>query len=139
MARQLVILCVDDEKIVTDALISQLRATYGTTFLYEAASDVEEAYEILEDITAGGNTLCLIISDWLMPRIKGDAFLRDMHQQDPGVPLIMLSGQADDQAVSELIHIIPEFEFVRKPWEKHELMSVVDQMIQRMTADQPTA
>lgn len=132
MSSHLVILCVDDEKIVTDALISQLRSQYGSKCLYEAASDVEEAYEILEDIAAEGNTLCLVISDWLMPRTKGDEFLREVHRRDPHIPLILLSGQADDSAISELIRIIPQFEFVRKPWDKPELMGIVDQMIQQM-------
>ena len=118
------ILCVDDEKSVTDTLISQLENAFGEDYACEAAEDVDEAWEVLEDIQEDG-TLALVISDWLMPKVKGDQFLKDVHEAWPQAPLIMLSGHADTEAVDELRDIMPDFTFVRKPWSRDELMALV--------------
>ncbi|MCE3008844.1 MAG: response regulator [Bacteroidetes bacterium] len=119
------ILCVDDEKIVTDSLLSQLEATFGDRYDYEAASSVDEAWEVVDEIREDGAEVQLIVSDWLMPKQKGDAFLREVHEQYPSIQLIMLSGQADEDAIRQLEAIVPGFIFMRKPWNKEELMTLI--------------
>jgi DNA-binding NtrC family response regulator len=41
----------------------------------------------------------VIVSDWLMPGMKGDDFLVEAHKRVPTVVKIMLSGQAEQAAV----------------------------------------
>ncbi|MCS7189292.1 MAG: response regulator, partial [Bacteroidia bacterium] len=77
------ILCVDDEKIVLDSLQDQLRSTFGDEFEYEIAESVEEAWEVIDDLVSQGYEMVLVISDWLMPRVKGDTFLIELHQKYP--------------------------------------------------------
>ncbi len=74
-ARKKAILCVDDEMIILLALIQELKSSFGNEFLYEKATDANQAFEVIEDLELEGVKLILIISDWLMPGIKGDEFL----------------------------------------------------------------
>lgn len=124
------ILCVDDEKIVTDSLVAQLRSTLGEAYDYEAASSVQEAWEVLADMEAEGAELHMVVSDWLMPKVKGDELLREIYAQNPTPALIMLSGQADDDAIRQLEGIVPGFVFMRKPWDRQELMTLIKSKLQ---------
>ena len=99
MRRRAAILCVDDEKIVLDSLQEQLENTFGDKFQYEIAESVDEAWEVIEDLVSDEYEMVLVISDWLMPRIKGDTFLIDVHRKFPSAVTIMLTGQADPEAV----------------------------------------
>jgi DNA-binding NtrC family response regulator len=128
---QPVILCLDDEKIVTDTLITQLANAFGEDFYFEAASEVDEAWEILEELEAEGQPLALVISDWLMPQCKGDVFLAEVNARWPDLPLIMLSGQADEEAIHRLETDIPFFTFLKKPWNRDELVNLIRQKTQR--------
>lgn len=94
-----VLLCVDDEIIVLTALKDQLRRAFGSSFLIEIAESAEEALDLLDELAEQGHTLLVIVSDWLMPGMKGDEFLIHAHQRFPSVVKIMLSGQAETQAV----------------------------------------
>ncbi|MCS6905020.1 MAG: response regulator [Bacteroidia bacterium] len=124
-----VILCVDDEKIVTDTLISQLRNELGEEYFFESASDAAEAWEIIEELVADQLHIRLIISDWLMPKVKGDKFLLEVFEQYPHIKLVMLSGQADEAAIKNLENKIPDFKFLRKPWAKSELIELVKSLL----------
>ena len=73
------ILCVDDEALMLLSLKTSLSRNLGENFIYETAINVEQAWEIIEDFHKDGIELILIISDWLMPGIKGDQFLIDVH------------------------------------------------------------
>lgn len=124
-----VILCVDDEKIVTDTLTTQLRSEFGEDYDYEAASDVDEAWELIDDLASDGLPLKLIICDWLMPVQKGDQFLMEVHQKWPQVKLIMLSGHADEDAVERLKNLVTDFKFVRKPWTREDFLPLIRQTL----------
>lgn len=124
-----VILCVDDEKIVTDTLTTQLRSEFGEDYDYEAASDVDEAWELIDDLASDGLPLKLIICDWLMPVQKGDQFLMEVHQKWPQVKLIMLSGHADEDAVERLKNVVNNFKFVRKPWTREDFLPLIRQTL----------
>jgi DNA-binding NtrC family response regulator len=121
-----VILCVDDEKVVLDSLTSQLKAVYRHAFEIERASGVEEAFEVIEDIVAEGGDIRLIISDWLMPPHRGDAFLIEVHKNYPEVKMIMLSGQADEEAVERVKQLPTLIGYLRKPWEKEEILGLIE-------------
>lgn len=129
-----VILCVDDEKIVTDTLITQLSSEFGEDYFYEAASDVDEAWEIINEIVADEMDLKLIICDWLMPVQKGDDFLIAVHEKWPNIRLVMLSGHADEDAVQRLENIVKNFQFVRKPWNRTDFMPIVRDQLQGVTS-----
>lgn len=126
------ILCVDDEKIVLDSLQEQLSATFGDQFEYEIAESVEEAWEVIEEMVEDGYEMVLVISDWLMPQVKGDKFLIDLHKKYPQTVKIMLTGQADPEAVQNAIKNADLYAYIRKPWKAEELIAYVDKALKEL-------
>ena len=119
------ILCVDDEIIILESLKEQLRRCFGTEYLYEVAESPEEALEILEDFNLDEIKTLLIVSDWLMPGMKGDEFLIEVHKKFPEITTIMLTGQADDDAIERAKQEANLFHCLRKPWTEEELTRII--------------
>jgi len=126
------ILCVDDEKIVLDSLQEQLRNTFGDEFEYEIAESVDEAWEVIEDLVSQGYEMVLVISDWLMPRVKGDTFLIELHQKYPDTVTIMLTGQADPEAVENAYQNANLYAYIRKPWREEDLINYVNNALKKL-------
>lgn len=126
------ILCVDDEKIVLDSLQEQLRNTFGDLFEYEIAESVDEAWEVIEDLVGDGYEMVLVISDWLMPKVKGDKFLIELHQKYPETVTIMLTGQADPEAVENAFQNANLYAYIRKPWREEDLINYVNAALEKL-------
>lgn len=125
-----IIVCVDDEQIVLTSLRGQLGNTFGSTYQYECFTEPEDAWEFIDEMYAEGLDVDLIICDWLMPSMRGDEFMIKVHRRFPKVRLIMLSGQADSDAVERARQEANLYKFIAKPWEKEELMrEVVDALM----------
>lgn len=122
-----VLLCVDDEIIVLTAIKDQLRRAFGSRFLIEIAESAEEALDLLDELAEQGHTLLVIISDWLMPGMKGDEFLIQAHQRFPSVVKIMLSGQAESTAVDRARREAALHDFLAKPWDADVLVESINQ------------
>lgn len=133
-----VILCVDDEPVLLQALRNQLKSALGIKFQYETATFISEAWDILSDLEEEECPLALVIADYLLPDGKGDAFLSDISKQKPTTPLLMLSGQIDIRDVSKL-YAIPQFKgYIRKPWTKEEIMHYVTKALLKPINFPPT-
>ena len=121
-----VLLCVDDEAIVLTALKDQLRRAFGSDFVIDVAESAEEALELLDELSEQGHKVLVIVSDWLMPGMKGDEFLIQAHQRFPTVVKIMLSGQAEQSAVDRARREAGLHEFLAKPWNAAELVDSIN-------------
>ncbi len=119
------ILCVDDEKIVLDSLRDQLRKHFKDSHFLECAESANEALEVIEDLENEGVSLVVIVSDWLMPGIKGDEFLIQLHSKYPTIQKILLTGQADPEAIQRAEANIDFYKLIHKPWDELELIDVV--------------
>lgn len=124
-----VILCVDDEKLILDSLVNQLRGHFGNAYLYEMVENADEGWEVIKEMKENGHTIALVISDWLMPLEKGDKFLIDLSKRLPEAALIMLSGHAEEDAVERAFKYANLHSFVRKPWDKDHLMQEAEAAI----------
>lgn len=122
-----VLLCVDDEIIVLTALKDQLRRAFGSDFHIDVAESAEEALELLDELALDGHTLLVIVSDWLMPGMKGDEFLIKAHERFPSVVKIMLSGQAESAAVDRARREAGLHDFLAKPWNAEALVESITQ------------
>ncbi len=122
-----ILLCVDDEIIVLTALKDQLRRAFGNEFLIDLAESAEEALELLDEMADEGHTLLVIVSDWLMPGMKGDEFLIKAHKRFPSVVKIMLSGQAESAAVDRARREAGLHDFLSKPWNSETLVESINQ------------
>ena len=121
-----VILCVDDDKTILMSLRAQLKYCFGERFSYEIAESAEEAWEVIEELVECEQELVLIISDWLMPEVKGDEFLIQVHKKYPKVVKIMLTGMADPDALMRTEKEANLACCLSKPWTKEELVSVIE-------------
>ncbi len=121
------ILCVDDEPIVLHALRDQLLKQYGRNYLIEIAESAEEGLEILDELSCDGMVPLIIISDWLMPGMKGDDFLIAAHKRFPCVIKVLLSGHADEAAVQRAKDEADMFEMIAKPWNIQQLTRSIDE------------
>ena len=129
-----VLLCVDDEPIVLTALRDQLRRAYGSEYVIDVAESAEEALELLDELAGEGHRLLVIVSDWLMPGMKGDEFLVQAHRRFPTVVKILLSGQAEQAAVDRARREAGLHEFLAKPWNAQELVKAIDQGLRGIAA-----
>ncbi|WP_370086353.1 response regulator [Ekhidna sp.] len=119
------ILCIDDEKIILDSLKSQINEEFDSTFKVELAESADEGYEIIDELVDSGVSLLLIVSDWLMPNIKGDEFLEEVHKKHPKIVKIMLTGQADQSAIDNAFDNAGLYKVIHKPWSKSELIDSI--------------
>jgi DNA-binding NtrC family response regulator len=119
------ILCVDDESLVLHSLRTQLKGHFGNQFTYEIAESADDAWEVIEELVDEGVEILLIVSDWLMPGIKGDEFLIQVHGRYPRIITFMLTGQADDSAVENARQNAALRACFHKPWMEDELLSAI--------------
>lgn len=124
------ILCVDDEPVVLHSLKAQLRRRFVDDFHFEMAESVNEALELLEDVYDPESAL-VVISDWLMPGIRGDEFLIKVSQLHPKAVLILLTGQADSTAIARARDQATLDECLQKPWMEDVLGEVIAKGLER--------
>lgn len=122
-----VIICVDDEKIILDSLQEQILNRLGERFECEVAQSGEEGLELIDELRADGYDIAVIISDQLMPSMKGDQFLIAAHQKLPETYKILLTGQATLDAVQNAINNARLYRYVMKPWREDDLMLTIEE------------
>jgi CheY-like chemotaxis protein len=121
-----IILCVDDEKIILDSIKAQLKRHFGNRFDYELAGSADEAMEVIEELVQEGRIIFLIISDWLMPGIKGDEFLEQVHRKYPRIITILLTGQASGEAIDKAYKNANLHRCIHKPWSDADLLEAIE-------------
>lgn len=125
------ILCVDDERIVLLSLRDQITKYFAARYRYEFAESVEEAWEVIEELTLEQIEILIIVSDWLMPGIRGDQFLVQVHQRFPKIVTVLLSGQVDAAAIEYASRFANLHAFLPKPWEEDKLIEVIQSGLER--------
>jgi|GEM_PF-1938900 len=120
------VLCVDDEKIVLNALKEQLRSVLKSfDSVIEVTDDPLDALELIEELSEEGIEPGVIISDQLMPELNGDELLSKIHAQYPDAIKILLTGQADAEAVGNAVNHANLYRYMSKPWEAEDLLLTV--------------
>src|ERR671932_336747 len=127
-----VILCVDDEKVVLNSLKRQLKQAFGNNYQYEEAENADEALELIDELTQEDIGIILIVSDWLMPGMKGDEFLIKVHQKFPNIVKIMLTGQADEAAIERAKEQANLHCCLHKPWSQAELIETIKSGLEKL-------
>jgi DNA-binding NtrC family response regulator len=124
--KKFLFVCVDDEVIILRSIREQLKRHFPSAeFIIEVAEGAEEALEIIDEYQQEGQALTLVISDWLMPGIKGDEFLCHVHSKNPEAVTLLLTGQADESAVARAREQANLFDCIAKPWDERKLLSTV--------------
>jgi len=131
-----VIICVDDEQTILNSLKIELKKALADKYLIEIAEDGEEALELINDLLSDGYQIPLIISDYIMPHIKGDELLRQVHAIIPRTLKIMLTGQADLDAVGRAINHAGLYRYISKPWQSEDLRLTVVEAVRSYFQEQ---
>jgi two-component system chemotaxis response regulator CheY len=125
------IVCVDDEISVLEALSEQLRSRFGNTHEIETANSAEDALSLITDIQESSSVVELIISDQVMPGMKGDKFLEEVHRRLPDAIKILLTGQAGLDSAIRAINHGGLSRYVEKPWNIEELSKDIKDLLIR--------
>lgn len=126
------ILCVDDEKVILDSLKSQIKRHFGNSFKCEIALSANEAMEVIDELIADNVEILIIVSDWLMPGIKGDEFLINIHKKFPRIVKLMITGQADSAAIDNARNNANLYACINKPWEEKELFKILESALEEI-------
>ncbi len=125
MAAKKAILCIDDETIILDSLVEQLRRRLGDAYVYETAESADEGMEVIETLVKDAVDILIIVSDWLMPGMKGDDFLIQVHQKFPKIVNVMLTGHANEAAIERTKKFANLYACIYKPWSEEELIHII--------------
>ncbi|MDX2361595.1 MAG: adenylate/guanylate cyclase domain-containing protein [Crocinitomicaceae bacterium] len=122
-----IILCVDDEKIILHGLKSQLKKAFRDECEIEISESGGEALEIIEEAIKDGIDIPVIISDQLMPGMKGNELLRKVHHISPYTVSILLTGLADAASVGDAVNHANLYRYISKPWDGTDLILTVQE------------
>lgn len=124
-----VILCVDDERVVLDGLKAQLNREFGATHAIEIAESGKESLELIEDLLSRGTDLPIIISDQVMPDLKGHELLQRVHKLLPNTLKILLTGHSDMEAITEAVNKSNLYRYLSKPWNGSDLILTIKEAL----------
>lgn len=110
------ILYVDDEPENTVVF----EAAFEDDFRIWTAGSGPEALEILEQVTVP-----VVVADQRMPGMSGVELFEIVRNRYPFIKRILLTGYTDPAAMMDAINKGQVFQFVTKPWERHELFSIL--------------
>ncbi|TAL35706.1 MAG: response regulator [Spirochaetes bacterium] len=112
------ILLVDDEKNVLEGYMRNLRGHFNVI----TADSGKAALELIR----GGTVPPVIVSDYKMSGMNGVELLAAVGELSPDTVQIMLTGQADMQAIIDLINKGKIFRFLTKPCAPEDLIAVIN-------------
>nr|WP_321357054.1 hybrid sensor histidine kinase/response regulator [uncultured Draconibacterium sp.] len=123
------IICVDDEEIILEAIQEQLESTFGEEYDIETSDSGEDALEFFKELMEEGQQVPVIISDYIMPGMKGDELLKEIHKLSPESLKILLTGQASIEGISNAINNAQLYRFISKPWDRNDLVLTVKEAV----------
>ena len=116
------IICVDDEKVLLNVLAEQLESWFGANYIIEKALSGAECLEIIDNCIADKRDVSVVISDYIMPVMKGDELLERVKEKDPKIKKIMLTGYSSIEGIIHAINKAGLYRFISKPWDNKDLM-----------------
>jgi response regulator RpfG family c-di-GMP phosphodiesterase len=122
------ILCVDDEPSI---LRSLQRLFHRKNYQVLIAQSAEQALSIMQN-----ESVNLIISDMRMPKMDGAQLLQQVSQKHADIYRIILSGYADFESTVDAINLGKIHRFINKPWNNSELVSVVEEGLEKVSLKQ---
>lgn len=129
-----IVLCVDDEDTILKSLEMDLNDPEAN-YQVELASNGLEAMELLGELFEEGHELAVVISDHIMPEMKGDELLIKMHQDYPSAVKILLTGQSQIDGVTNAINHANLYRYITKPWQKEDLKLTLNAALQKHHSD----
>ena len=133
------ILCVDDDETILNSLGEQLKRSFGDDYAIELIDNSLEVLDVFAELLAEDLEIPLIISDQNMSLMSGDKLLVELHQQYPETLKILLTGQADADAIGNLVNSGTLYRYIAKPWQETDLILTVKEALRRHEQEQQLA
>ncbi len=126
------ILAVDDDPVVSKAIVRDLRRRYGAAYRIIPAGSGAEALGLLAELTLRDRSVALVASDQRMPEMTGIEMLAEVRQQSPETKLLLLTAYADTDVAIRAINDIALDYYMFKPWDppEEQLYPVVDGLLE---------
>ena len=131
MATRPILLTVDDEPQVLNAIERDLRRHYRNEYRIIKAGSGAEALDVTRQLLQRGDPLALFLVDQRMPRMSGTEFLTEAIKFYPDARKVLLTAYADTQAAIDSINTIGLDYYLMKPWDppEHNLYPVLDDLL----------
>lgn len=126
-----VIMTVDDDATVLNAVERDLRRQYGGTYRILKADSGKRALETLGELKARNHPLALFLVDERMPHMSGTQFLGEATKLYHDARRVLLTAYADTEAAIAGINAVGLDHYLMKPWDPPEehLYPVLDDLL----------
>jgi thioredoxin reductase (NADPH) len=119
MARP-ILLAVDDDVSVLEAVVQDLRRQYGNTYRIMRAASGQAALDTLTQLKTRDEPVALLISDQRMPGMTGVELLEQARSIYPEARRVLLTAYADTGAAIRAINTARINYYLTKPWDPPE-------------------
>ncbi|MGC1363338.1 MAG: FAD-dependent oxidoreductase [Silvibacterium sp.] len=126
-----VILAVDDDASVLEAIIQDLRRKYGPSYRILRAGSGQAALDTCTQLQQRGDAVALFLSDQRMPGMSGVEFLERAQKVYPDAKRVLLTAYADTEAAIKAINTARIHYYLTKPWDppEEQLYPVLDDLL----------
>ena len=127
-----IILAVDDDASVLEAVVQDLRRKYGQEYRILRAGSGPAALDTCTQLKERGDILALIVSDQRMPGMAGVDLLERIQEVFPNARRVLLTAYADTEAAIRAINAARIHYYLTKPWDPPEerLYPVLDDLLE---------
>jgi thioredoxin reductase (NADPH) len=134
-----IILTVDDEPQVLNAVERDLRRHYRGDYRIVKATSGAEALEAVREFKRRNAPVALFLADQRMPVMSGTEFLAEACKLYPETRKVLLTAYADTAAAIQSINTIGLDYYLMKPWDPPEqtLYPVLDDLLSDWLANVP--
>jgi thioredoxin reductase (NADPH) len=134
-----IILTLDDEPQVLNAVNRDLRQQYGADFRIMKAGSGAEALEVVQQLKQRNAPLSLFLVDQRMPNMGGTEFLAEAIKLYPQAKKVLLTAYADTEAAIASINQVGLDYYLMKPWDPPEqhLYPILDDLLNEWLATVP--
>src|SRR5208337_5429180 len=135
MARP-ILLAVDDDGNVLEAVVQDLRRHYGAAYRVMRAGSGQAALDTLAQLKTRQEPVALLLSDQRMPGMTGVEFLERAIEFYPEARRVLLTAYADTEVAIRAINTARIHYYLTKPWDPPEekLYPVLDDLLQDWNA-----
>jgi thioredoxin reductase (NADPH) len=115
-----ILLAVDDDVSVLEAVVQDLRRQYGNTYRVMRAASGQAALDTLTQLQSREEPVALIVSDQRMPGMTGVELLEQARSIYPNARRVLLTAYADTAAAIRAINSARIHYYLTKPWDPPE-------------------
>ncbi|MGD0445714.1 MAG: FAD-dependent oxidoreductase [Edaphobacter sp.] len=126
-----ILLAIDDDTSVLEAVVQDLRRHYGQDYRIVRAASGAAALDICRQLQERKDTVALFLSDQRMPGMTGVDFLQQALTIYPNAKRVLLTAYADTEAAIRAINSAKIHYYLNKPWDPPEekLYPVLDDLL----------